>query len=134
VPTPSDIERAIDLLGRIRSAAKSLAKLGTGDIFAFTGGAIVVGVVAGGILWMPAAMSGALLLYRAGRFFLERKDEQRAKRLQAWDEILLRREALHKSALPEKEREMMSQALDREVEMLTPKTRPLLPPEDMVEK
>ncbi|MCI0523656.1 MAG: hypothetical protein L0Y75_00195 [Acidobacteria bacterium] len=44
------------------------------------------------------------------------------------------REALHKSALPEKEREMMSQALDREVEMLTPKTRPLLPPEDMVEK
>jgi hypothetical protein len=41
---------------------------------------------------------------------------------------------LHKSALPEKERERMSQALDREVEMLTPKTRPLPPPEDMVEK
>jgi hypothetical protein len=125
-----DIRRAINLQGRIRSAAKALDRLGTGALVAFTGGAAVVGLVAGGILWMPAVMSGSLFLYRTVGFLFERRNERMQRRLEIWDDVLLRKKALYATKLPEEERKLLSSALDQALDDPSPRRLLLASPKD----
>lgn len=55
----------LSLSNSVRKEASELEKLPAGALAAFLGGAIVIGVVGGGLWWLPAAMSGSMFAYRA---------------------------------------------------------------------
>lgn len=111
-----EILSAINLNERIQRLSESLDKLGTGALMAFGGGTLVLGWVAGGILWMPAAMSGSLLCYRLARFWLNRRDQKPQRDLQRWDSVMLRMMLLRATQLPDSDRRRLSAALNQQLE------------------
>jgi hypothetical protein len=115
-----DILEAINLNERIQRLSESLDKLGNGALAAFAGGTVVLGLVAGGIFWMPAAMSGSLIGYRLARFWLARRDNKVERNLRRWDSIMLRTLLLRAAELPESDRKQLSTSLDRQLGVVEP--------------
>lgn len=49
---------------RVRKEAEELEKLHGASLAAVLGGSVVIGVVLGGLFWIPAAMAGSMFGYR----------------------------------------------------------------------
>ncbi len=109
-----ELTKVFSLQERIRKASIALNKLQNGAIAAFTGGAIVIGFVFGGIFWVPAAMSGSLILYRAGDLVFNLKNIRRLKEFEYFDEIIKRKKMIYSSELPENEIKLLSNSINNE--------------------
>lgn len=107
-------KKTFDLQDRIRKAAIALNKLQNGAVAAFTGGAIVVGLVFGGIFWVPAAMSGSLILYRTGDFVFNLKNIKKQKELEHLDRVIKIKQMIHSSGLPQNEIKLLSNSANDE--------------------
>lgn len=59
------VKQVFSFSDRVRKEAKELDKLPGAALAAVVGGSVVIGVVGGGLFWIPAAMSGAMFGYRA---------------------------------------------------------------------
>jgi hypothetical protein len=121
-----DLQKMFDLQGRIRKVSESLDRLKNGALVAFTGGTIALGLIGGGIFWLPAAMAGSLLVYRFGLFAMDYRLWQQQRRLQQVDEIKKRMEELETANLSDAGRQLLGSALQGELEIVAP--RKALPP------
>lgn len=96
-----------------------LNKLATGAVVAATGGSIVLGIVFGGIFWMPACAAGALLAYRAGRAVLDRLDGRQRRQMERWDSVYLRIAAVESADdIPQDRKEALLRPLNAELDAL----------------
>lgn len=59
------VEQVFSLSDRVRNEARELDKLPGAALAALVGGSVVIGVLGGGLFWIPAAMAGAMFGYRA---------------------------------------------------------------------
>ena len=119
VAVPTDTKSAFDIHERLAKASERLEKLASGALVAFTAGAVVVGVVGGGVLWIPAAMAGALSAYRGARFFLlERRDRHRDQWWKEYMRVGQAKQALAQAGLPQEEFEKLNAPLDQKLALL----------------
>ena len=109
----SKIFQVLNLQERIRKTAEALNKLQNGALVAFTGGAIVVGAVFGGVFWVPAAMSGSLIAYRGCELIYNHKKQKRRRELEYFDEKLKRIEWIDNSSLPEGKKKLLIDTLNK---------------------
>jgi len=113
--------RALDLEKRIRKTAESLDRLKQGALVALTGGTVALGMVGGGVFWLPAAMAGSLLAYRALHFLTSWPSWRQEQRLRMWDAVVARSRDLHrKSSLPEATIRVLEEPLNRELLVIAP--------------
>ena len=122
---PPKLQDWFDLAARIRQTAQALDRLKTGALAATFGGGLVIGLVAGGMWWIPAAMSGMLLTYRGAQLYLDYRRKEAQRRLEEWDGIFERMTQLSAARLTERQTLVLQSALERE---LVPTGRQLLLP------
>jgi hypothetical protein len=114
----------LDLEARVRSTAQALDRLKTGALVAFSSGAVVLGLVGGGIWWLPAAMGGGLLAWRTGLFLVDLPEWRYQRQLKRWDELRTRIERLQQSRLDADARKMLGAPLMNELSTVFP--RPMI--------
>lgn len=107
------VRELLDLQARITHNARALERLGPGALSAFTGGAIVLGVFGGGLLWIPAGMAAALSLYRVGEFFYRRDEYRRRREADLIMDVAVQKNAIQTLPhLDDGDRRLLSGALD----------------------
>jgi hypothetical protein len=83
---------------------------------ATTGGCPVIGFVAGGIFWMPFAMTASLLVYRLARHYSERDQRRAIHRIQLVNVIKDRQREIWDSNLPAEQKKYLSDKLNQLLE------------------
>lgn len=80
------LDQVFSLSARVRKEAAALDKLPGSALAAVLGGSVVIGVAGGGLFWIPAAMSGAMFLYRSAVTAIHYRHYKAAQGLQIIDE------------------------------------------------
>jgi hypothetical protein len=103
----------ISFLQRVIKTAETLDTLKTGALLAVTGGALVAGLVTGGIYWMPFGITLPLALLRLLQMYENRGVRQLRRAIGIYDLVKARKEALEGSPLPQTEKRQLSATLTR---------------------
>jgi len=114
----SDLTKVFSLQSRINKNAQALDALTTGALVAVTAGSCVIGVVFGGVLWIPAAMSGALLGFRAFLQFSNRRKNRLAELIQELNQLVLQMEGVNKASLTDQQRKQLGPPLQQQIASL----------------
>ena len=115
-PPPEDPYSPLGWAERIIRVAQSLDNATTGSVAAATGMSAVLGMVGSGLFWMPFAGGASLLIYRVIKSYDERAI-RRARHdieIQAMKRIEL--EAIAKAKLPQSQKELLAESLDKAVD------------------
>lgn len=120
-----ELDRITD---QIRRRAAELDKLTDGGLVAATGGFFVLGLVTGGVFWIPFGMTGALSAYRLVRWSIIRRSRSRQEALGLVERIKAVKEELFKSQLPDDEKRKLSASLDALLSPAGPATPGIPPP------
>jgi hypothetical protein len=114
----TDVTKVLNLQARIKKNAQALDGLTTGALVAFTAGSTVIGIVFGGLVWIPAAMSGALLGFRAFLRFSNRRQNQLAELRDELSQLALQMEGINKAALTDEQRKQLSAPIQQQITVL----------------
>ncbi|WP_157272194.1 hypothetical protein [Azohydromonas aeria] len=93
------IKQIIGLSARIRKEAEDLDKLPGAALVAAASGSMVIGFVGGGLLWIPAAMTGGMFVYKSIVTVLHYKKAQRQDRVQETNVILKQLEDIERAPI-----------------------------------
>ena len=104
---------------RVRKEANELDKLPGTALTAVLGGSIVLGVVAGGLFWIPAAMSGSMFVYRLAVTAIEYPSYRTSRRIQDITQVRLELENINESSLPITVKEQLSQCAVKQLPSLS---------------
>jgi hypothetical protein len=128
----------LDWLGKIIKTSEKMDSLATGALLATAGGAFVLGIVLGGIFWIPFGMSLPLIPYRLYKEHIERKQREvenrqlrEAKhRVHLIEAVKEMTESIYGSNLPEKQKEILLEKANQILEEMIPDKRSLPPVSD----
>jgi hypothetical protein len=108
----ADLKKVLSLQKEIAKSAEALDKLKNGALFAFTGGSAVIGVVVGGLFWIPCAMAISLIIYRGIDFFINYKKRSKYEQIKFTEAKLLSKEFIYGASIPDEEKEQLSRQID----------------------
>ena len=118
----------LDWLEKIIKTSEKLDSLATGALLATVGGACVLGIVLGGVFWIPFGMSLPLAPYRLYKDYAERKRreiEARQLREAEYRIHLIKvvkemTESIYDSNLPDQQKETLLEKANRVLEVGLP--------------
>ena len=112
-PEPEDkpsSDYIFEFIGKTLDAAERLDKLATGALVSSTGGSVVIGLVMGGIFWLPLGLTLPLLGYRLITQYQEREERKIFHLVQA---IAAAKSLIFESNLPDNEKRLLSEQLNQ---------------------
>lgn len=116
-----DAAHMLDLERRIRRTSEALERLKTGALVALTGGTTVLGLVGGGVFWVPTAMAGSLLAFRVLEFVAGIPRWRHEQRLKRWDAVRARLRKLQEDNLPAESAKALAEPLEAELTLILPR-------------
>ncbi|MEM7034748.1 MAG: hypothetical protein AAF629_34730 [Chloroflexota bacterium] len=105
-------EQAVSVLDNINQLTTSLEVMLLGLLIAVTGGSLVLGIMAGGLLWIPFGMSAPLLTFCIIQRGQSQEVRQTRRRLALHQLIVTQKQALQISDLSEQQKEQALYQLD----------------------
>ena len=105
---PIDPESPLHWIDRLLKNGERIDRSTTGAIVAAAGPAVVLGWFFGGLAWMPFAAFICILLYRFAKYYEDRDPRKFTRLLAAQEQGRRELEAIHKSALPDAQKEEMA--------------------------
>lgn len=107
-----DLPRAaLNLLASVRKEASALDNLPGAALAGVLAGSIVVGTVMGGLLWIPAAVSGAVLTFRTVAAVIRFSNDTHQRKIALIGQTRLALEEVEHSNLPELQKDILAQML-----------------------
>lgn len=104
------VQQVFSFSERVRKEAKELDKLPGAALAAVLGGSLVVGVVGGGLFWIPAAMVSSMFAYRSVVTVIQYQRDRSRQKIQDVSEVCAVVEKINRSSLPIEYKEQLSKA------------------------
>jgi hypothetical protein len=112
-PQPEDklsFDYIFEFIGKTIDAAERFDKMATGALISTTGGSVVIGLVMGGIFWLPLGLTLPLLGYRLVTQYREREERKTFRLIQV---IATAKSLIYESNLPDDEKRLLSDQLNQ---------------------
>jgi len=95
-------------IDRLLKTGDRIDKATTGAIVAAAGPSAVLGLVFGGLAWMPFAAFICILSYRLAKYYQERENRRLTAHIALQEQVRRELEAINQSTLPAGQKEEMS--------------------------